>query len=173
VRQQFLTAADGCYIVSLAFSSSETKFQPRKYTMKTKLLTSVALFASLLTVCGSVFAHHGASAYDTSKPVMMKGAIVTKYSWINPHTLIYFDYKDDKGDLQHWTAEIGSPAAVSLLGWNRTTLKPGDVVTVYVFQSKSHLPVGRLNKLVLADGTLLRDSQTGGDRGERADDAVR
>ncbi len=141
--------------------------------MKIKLLTSVALIAGLLAICGPAFAHHGASAYDTSKPVMMKGAVVTKYSWINPHTLIYFDYTDDKGDVQHWTAEIGSPSAVSLLGWNRTTLKPGDVVTVYVFQAKSHLSVGRLNKLVLADGTLLRDSQTGGDRGERADDAVR
>ncbi len=135
--------------------------------MKTKLLTSVAFMAGLLTVCGPTFAHHGASAYDTSKPVMMKGAVVTKYSWINPHTLIYFDYTDDKGEVLHWTAEIGSPSAVNLLGWTRTTLKPGDIVTVYVFQAKSHLSVGRLNKLVLAD------SQTGGDRGERADVAVR
>ena len=141
--------------------------------MKTKPLTCVAFIAGLLTVYGPASAHHGASAYDTSKPLIMKGAVVTKYSWINPHTLIYFDYTDDKGEVQHWTAEIGSPSAVSLLGWNRTTLKPGDVVTVYVFQAKSHLTVGRLNKLVLADGTLLRDSQTGGDRGERADDAVR
>jgi hypothetical protein len=141
--------------------------------MKTKLLRSAALIAGLLAVCGPAFAHHGASAYDTSKPVMMKGAVVTKYSWINPHALVFFDYKDDSGNVQHWTAEIGSPAAVSLLGWNRTSLKPGDVVTVYIFQAKTHLPVGRLNKLVLADGTLLRDSQTGGDRGERADDAVR
>jgi len=141
--------------------------------MKTKLLTSFALMAGLLTVCGPVFAHHGASAYDMSKPMILKGAVVTKYSWINPHTLIFFDYKDEKGNVQHWTTEIGSPSAVSLLGWSRTTLKPGDVITVYIFQSKNSLSVGRLNKLVLADGTLLRDSQTGGDRGERADDAVR
>ena len=72
--------------------------------MKTKLLTSVAFIAGLLTVCGSAFAHHGASAYDTSKPLTMKDAVVTKYSWINPHVLIYFDSKDDKGDVQHWTA---------------------------------------------------------------------
>ena len=141
--------------------------------MKTKLLTSVALIAGLLTVCGPMFAHHGAAAYDMSKAVMLKGAVVTKYSWINPHTLIFFDFKDDKGNVQHWTTEIGSPAAVSLVGWSRTSLRPGDVITIYVFQSKSRLPVGRLNKLVLADGTLLRDSQTGGDHGERSDDAVR
>ena len=141
--------------------------------MKTKLLTSVTFIVGLLTICGPMFAHHGASAYDVSKPLMLKGAVVTKYSWMNPHALIFFDYKDDKGGVQHWTVETGSPSAVSLLGWSRASLKPGDVVTVYVFQAKSHLPVGRLNKVVLADGTLLRDSQTGGDRGERADDAVR
>ena len=141
--------------------------------MKTKLLTSVAFIAGFLIIGAPTFAHHGASAYDTSKPLMMKGAVVTKYSWINPHTLIFFDYKDDQGNVQHWTAETGSPSAVNLLGWSRTSLKPGDVITVYVFQSKSSPQVGRLNKLVLADGTLLRDSQTGGDNGERADDAVR
>jgi hypothetical protein len=141
--------------------------------MKTKLLASVTFLVGLLTICGPLFAHHGASAYDVSKPLMLKGAVVTKYSWMNPHVLIFFDYTDDQGNVQHWTTEIGSPAAVSLLSWSRTTLKPGDVITVYVFQSKSRLLVGRLNKLVLADGTLLRDSQTGGDRGERADDAVR
>jgi len=141
--------------------------------MKTKLLASIVFIVGLLTICGPMFAHHGASAYDVSKPLMLKGAVVTKYSWMNPHALIFFDYKDDQGNVQHWTTEIGSPAAVSLLGWSRTTLKPGDVITVYVFQSKSRLSVGRLNKLVMADGTLLRDSQTGGDSGERADDAVR
>jgi len=141
--------------------------------VKTKLLMSVALIAGLLTVCRPTLAHHGASAYDTSKPLMLKDAVVTKYSWINPHVLIYFDSKDDKGEVQHWTAETGSPSAVNLLGWSRTSLKPGDVITIYVFQSKTGRPVGRLNKVMLADGTLLRDSQTGGDNGERSDDAVR
>ena len=141
--------------------------------MNTKLLTSAAFIAGLLTVCGPLFAHHGAAAYDMSNPAIFKGAVVTKYSWINPHVLIFFDHKDDKGNVQHWTAEIGSPSAVILVGWNRTSLNPGDVITVYVWRSKTGLPVGRVNKVVLADGTLLRDSQTGADNGGRADNDVR
>jgi hypothetical protein len=104
---------------------------------------------------------------------VLKDCVVTKYSWINPHTLIMFDYKDDKGNVQHWTTEIGSPAAVSLVGWNRASLKPGDMITVYVWQSKTHLPVGRLNKIILADGSTLRDSQTGADNGGRSDNDVK
>src|SRR6185437_11768018 len=131
--------------------------------MKAKLLAFVMLVAGVLVLCIPTFAHHGAAAYNMTAPVMLKNAVVTKYSWINPHALIQFDYKDDKGVVEHWTTEIGSPAAVSLVGWTRTSLKPGDVITIYVWQSKTGLMVGRLNKVMLADGTLLRDSQTGAD----------
>jgi hypothetical protein len=141
--------------------------------MKTKLLASAAFVAGLLAICGPVVAHHGASAYDMTKPVVLKGAVVTKYSWINPHVLVQVDYKDDKGDVQHWITEIGSPSAVTLMGWTRTSLKPGDMITIYVWRSKTGPTVGRLNKVMLADGSLLRDSQTGADDGSRADNAVR
>jgi hypothetical protein len=39
--------------------------------------------------------------------------------------------------------------------------------------AKNGNPVGRINKIILADGTLLRDSQTGADSGGRADNDVR
>jgi hypothetical protein len=140
--------------------------------MRTRLRTFL-LVAIVLTICTPIFAHHGAAAYDMSKPLEMKGAVVTRYLWANPHTLIFFDYKDDKGSTTHWSVELGSPSAVALMGWNRTSLKPGDVITVYMFVAKNGNPVGRINKIVLADGTMLRDSQTGGDNGGRADNDVR
>lgn len=140
--------------------------------MRTKLMSFLAV-AIFLMICTPIFAHHGAAAYDMSKPLEMKGAVVTRYLWANPHTLIFFDYKDDKGSTTHWSVELGSPSAVALMGWNRTSLKPGDVITVYMFPAKNGNPVGRINKIVLADGTLLRDSQTGGDNGGRADNDVR
>jgi Family of unknown function (DUF6152) len=141
--------------------------------MKTKLLISVALALGLLLSCVPTFAHHGTAAYDMSKPVVLKDAVVTKYAWINPHTLITFDHKDESGNVQHWTVEIGSPAAVSLVGWSRNSLKAGDVITIYVWQTKTGRPVGRLNKIMLADGSVLRDTQTGGDDGGRADNGAR
>lgn len=131
------------------------------------------LVTIFLTMCAPIFAHHGAAAYDMSKPLVMKDAVVTRYIWANPHTLIFFDAKDDKGNPTHWSVELGSPSAIALMGWNRTSLKPGDVITVYMFAAKNGNPVGRINKIILADGTLLRDSQTGADNGGRADNDVR
>ena len=141
--------------------------------MRAKLLASVAFIAAILAVGVPAFAHHGAAAYDMTKPAVLKDAVVTKFAWINPHAIIGFDATDEKGEGLHWTAEIGSPAAVALVGWNRATLKPGDMITAYVWQSKKGLPVGRLNKIIMPDGTVMRDSQTGADNGGRADNDVK
>lgn len=140
--------------------------------MRSKLM-AFGLITASMTICTPIFAHHGAAAYDMSKPVVMKEAVVSRYIWANPHTLVFFDAKDDKGNATHWSVELGSPSAIALLGWNRTSLKPGDVVTVYMFPAKNGNPVGRINKIVLADGTVMRDSQTGADNGGRADNEVK
>jgi len=130
--------------------------------MKSKLLMSFAVLVGGLTVCGALFAHHGATSY-ANNIVVLKEATVTKLVWANPHTIVLFDVKDDKGNVLHWAGEAGSPSAVSLLGWTKNSLQPGDVITVYIYPAKSGNPVGRLNKVVLADGKTLRDSQLGGD----------
>ena len=129
--------------------------------MKPRLVTSLALVVGLLAVCGLLFAHHGNVAYDTSKAVVLKGATVTKFVWANPHAFVMFDAKDDKGNVLHWAGEAGSPSALGPLGWSSTSVQPGDVITVYIYQSKTGNPVGRLNKIVLADKTELKDSALG------------
>jgi hypothetical protein len=129
--------------------------------MKGKLFICLALLGGLLTVCGPIFAHHGSAAYASSV-VMMKDVTVTRFTWNNPHCIVMFDVKDDKGNVTHWAAEIGSPPAVSLIGWNKNSLQPGDTVTVYLWPAKSGRPVGRLNRVVFPDGKTLRDSQLGG-----------
>ena len=141
--------------------------------MNTKLLMVVVLLAGLVSIDSPSFAHHGAAAYDMSKPVVLKNATVTEFLWINPHPLIKADFKDDKGEIQHWTMEMGSTVSAQLIGWTRTTLNFGDVVTLYVWQAKTRLPVGRFNKVEFSDGTTMRDTQTGADDGGRADTGVR
>jgi hypothetical protein len=123
--------------------------------MKAKLAMSIGFALSLLAVCVPVFAHHGNSAYDESKVVVLKEATVTDFVWANPHCLVLFDVKDDKGKVAHWTVESGSPSALTNVGWNRYSLKPGDGITIYLHQSKLGSPTGRFTKLERADGTVL------------------
>src|SRR5690349_18480047 len=128
--------------------------------MRCRMLSSFALLASLATGV-PLFAHHGNAAYDTNKAVVLKDATVTKFVWGNPHTFLMFDVKDDKGNVVHWAGEAGSPSSLGLIGWTKDSVQPGDVITVYIYQSKTGRPVGRLNRIVLADGTALKDSALG------------
>jgi hypothetical protein len=125
--------------------------------MKTWLRVS-GLLAGVLMVCLSVSAHHGNAAFATNA-TEFKNVTVTKFAWANPHCLVEFDAKDASGKVVNWSAESGSPEALRLTGWNKNSLRPGDVITIYVHTAKTGQPAGRLTKVVLADGTVLGDTQ--------------
>jgi hypothetical protein len=133
----------------------------------------VAVFAGLVAVGNPTFAHHGNAAFEVGTPTVLKNAVVTEFVWINPHPLIKADYKNAKGEVEHWIMEMGSTVSAQLIGWSRTTLAPGDVVTLYVWKAKTGAFAGRFNKVDFPDGTTMRDTQTGGDDGGRADTGVR
>jgi len=131
-------------------------------------LTALSLLAGVLAVSSPVLAHHGNAAYEPTVTVL-KNATVTKLAWANPHTIVQFDVADERGEVAHWSAELGSPSALGLIGWNKTSLQPGDVITVYIHQAKTKNPVGRIEHLVLADGSQLRDSSGGGGNADGGD----
>src|ERR1700722_2553656 len=134
--------------------------------IKSKLLAAFILSVGLLAVCGPALAHHGNAAY-ADKVIELKQATVTKFLWSNPHSLIEFDMKDDKGKVTSWTVETDSPEALKLIGWSKTIIEPGDVISVSLYPAKSGNPAGRLNHITLSDGTVLHDTQLGGDAGNK------
>ena len=133
--------------------------------MISKYVILLNLFASFSAVCGPALAHHGSASYKTDKVIVLKQATVTKFVWANPHAMLLFDVKDNQGNVSHWAGEAGSPSAVRTLGWNKFSVRAGDIITVHLYPSKFETNVGRLDKIVLADGTTLKDSPRG-DRGE-------
>jgi hypothetical protein len=136
--------------------------------MKTNLLVTSLLGLGLLTiVSGTALAHHGNAAY-ADKITEFKQATVTKVAWANPHALIDFDAKDASGKPVHMVVETAAPQALRLIGWTKTSLNPGDVVTVRMYVAKNGNPAGRLNKIILADGSELHDTQLGGDAGGKS-----
>jgi hypothetical protein len=123
----------------------------------TKKLTSV-LFVLVGVFMGeiSAAAHHGNAGYDYTKTIVIKGT-VTEWVWSNPHCLLKFDAKDEKGNLQHWVTEGSSPVDMLHIGWGKNTFKAGDAITVDVMPNKDdNTPVGRIRKVTLSDGTVLQ-----------------
>lgn len=130
--------------------------------MRAKLLARFSICLGLLVICGPALAHHGNAAYQ-EKVTELKSATVTQFLWSNPHSVILFDVKDADGKVVHWACETAAPQALRLIGWEKTSLQPGDVITVYMYAAKTGAATGRLNHIVLSDGSILHDTQLGGD----------
>jgi len=104
--------------------------------MKSKWLTLLAVAVSILAIPGSVLAHHGQAGYNVTEAVTVSGA-VSDFHFVNPHCIVEFDVKDDKGQVQKWQGELTSPNHLIRAGWTATSLKAGDQVTVTGFRAKS------------------------------------
>jgi hypothetical protein len=105
----------------------------------------VTVFIAVLSTL-PLYGHHSfAAEYDSTKPISIKG-VVRKLAWVNPHAYIYVDVKDPGGKVVTWAFEILSPNALARQGWNSTSLKFGDEISVEGYLAKDPTP--------LADGSL-------------------
>jgi hypothetical protein len=128
--------------------------------MKIKLFLVFAGSAALVMMCAPLLAHHGTGvSYDSTKAFTVK-ATVTEFRYANPHPQIFFDVKDDKGNVVHWSGEIApNPAQLVQAGWGRkrseAALTPGTEVTLTLYPSFAGTPVALVNKIVNAQGETI------------------
>jgi DNA/RNA endonuclease YhcR with UshA esterase domain len=122
--------------------------------MKNWLLATFSGIAVLLMVTAPIFAHHGTSAYDTTKLTTVKGT-VTDFQFNNPHVIISVETKDDKGKVEMWTSEANSPNVLTRHGWDRDIIKNGDQITIIGYRPKNGAKTMRLQKVVLSTGQEL------------------
>ncbi len=112
----------------------------------------LAAAVGLIVAARPVAAHHSfAAEYDSTKPVTVTGTVI-KLEWTNPHARVYVDAKDESGTMVHWDFELGPPTALMRRGWNRNSLKPGHVVTIAGFLSKTETNIANARTVTLADG---------------------
>lgn len=122
--------------------------------MRNKIAGVCIAAAVLLVHSASLFAHHGNASFD-DKVITLKGT-VTEWVWSNPHCFLKFEVKDDSGNLKSWAVETQNPTSISPLGWERTSFRAGDVVTVTLQAVKSGAPIGRVRTVTFADGRVLQ-----------------
>jgi hypothetical protein len=77
---------------------------------------------------------------------------VSGYAWTNPHVMISLDVQDASGRIEKW--EVGGPSVSRMTnnGWDKNTLKPGDVITAIGFRFSDGQNILRLQKIVMAGG---------------------
>ncbi len=102
--------------------------------MKTTLALIVALVLfSNLPAQG----HHSfGGTYDVDKLMTIKGKMV-QVTLRSPHSFLYVEAEDAKGELQRWVIEGASAAQFSQQGVDKDAFKVGDLVEVVVNPSRS------------------------------------
>jgi hypothetical protein len=94
-----------------------------------------ACVIALLLVATSALAHHSNSAFDGDKVTVLTGTVVEA----------------------QWSIEGRTPGQLVRAGWSKTTLKPGETITVDFSPAKDGSPTGLLTRVRRADGTVVGD----------------
>lgn len=95
--------------------------------MRFKAFGLAVLCAVALAV--PVWAHHSHGNYDLAKWTLMEGS-VKQVVLVVPHSIVYLDVKDDKGEVTTWTLEATSGRGIMANGVKREDVKAGDHVKV-------------------------------------------
>ena len=96
--------------------------------MKTLKSWSIATICALSLALPST-AHHSHGNYDVTKWIPVEGT-VKQVHWMNPHSWIYMEVKNETGKPAQWSLEAADPTALQRQGIKREDVKPGDFIKV-------------------------------------------
>ena len=103
--------------------------------------TALGLLAATFATA-ALGAHHGTLInYDRDKPWTSK-AVVTEFHYVNPHAQIFFDVKDAKGKVTHYSGELlPNPAQLVRNGWTKKrsaeALQAGTTINITVAPARA------------------------------------
>ena len=119
-----------------------------------KTVVKLAVAAALLAPLPSL-AHHSYTMFDMQKTVAMEATVV-RFKWQNPHAFIEIDATRGAAK-ERWSIEMTSPNNLAQEGWKRTSLKPGDKITLWIHPLRSGAKGGSYVGVKLPDGKTLGD----------------
>ena len=105
--------------------------------------------------------HHSVLAYDGSTPTTVTGRVI-RVLWQNPHAYLLVDVPTTNGSVVRWTIENEGPVMLERLGWTKSTLKAGDIITSLGARARDGSPRLRCKSVELPDGRHLPCFAPGG-----------
>jgi hypothetical protein len=96
-------------------------------------------------------AHHSPVMFDQSQARTLTG-IVREFQWTNPHSYIQLLVKNEQGQDEEWSLEMGASVYLYNLGWRPASVKAGDTLTVTIAPLRKGGNGGLLLKAATADG---------------------
>ena len=91
-------------------------------------LAALVVFVAAFSV-SPMRAHHSHGNYDVTTWTTMNG-IVKEVHLLVPHSWLYLDVKDSKGETTTWALEATGPAGLTKVGVKREDVRTGDSMKV-------------------------------------------
>jgi hypothetical protein len=116
------------------------------------------LTVGLVTLCGFLMvgagleAHHAvAGVYDLNKEIVLQGRL-KKLNFTNPHASIELTVPNEDGKgYTDWVLTTASITNLTRQGFNKTSIKPGDILKVTILPARNGNPAGFIRSLDLGD----------------------
>jgi hypothetical protein len=115
------------------------------------------IFSALLAVAtlfAAASAHHSFAMFDRTKSVTVTG-VIKEFQFTNPHSWLQVNVTDAKGSVVEWSFEMEGPSTLLRAGIKKSSLLPGEKVTVTAWVMKDGRPGGAVLSIKKGDGTVL------------------
>lgn len=121
------------------------------------MFRKVVVMASALALVApcATYAHHSFAAFFNFDEIVEVKGKVTSFRFQNPHGTIVLDVPAQGGGVREWRVETNAPVVLMRRGWSRTSLEPGDVVTIDGWRARDGKPYLRLRQAFDADGKRI------------------
>ena len=83
----------------------------------------------IMSMMSTASAHHSFAAFNITTEKTISGT-VKQVDWTNPHTWIWLEVTNSQGGVETFAFEGMSPNYLARRGWSKSTLKPGDKISV-------------------------------------------
>lgn len=133
--------------------------------MRNNIVRLMVVGCAGLFAASPAFGHHFfPRESDTSISIV---GTVTKFELRNPHSSILLEVRDAAGTVSTWAIEMGSVQNLVARGWEKGSVKPGDIVAVEAVPGIGRANVAAARQVSLPDGRVMFAASHVGDTARR------
>ncbi len=122
--------------------------------MKRTFLLGIVVAGMIAAAADRAVAHHSFAAFDITSQKTVTGTI-KQVDWTNPHIWIWMNVENDKGSVDTYGFEGMSPNFLAHRGWTKSSMKPGDKISIVYRPMRDGSNGGMFISTRLPDGTVL------------------
>ncbi len=112
------------------------------------------VIAGALVAATTSTAHHSAAMFDRDKVVVLNGT-VKEFQYTSPHSWVQVLVPGESDETIEWSVETSAPIVLLRRGIKRTSLEPGETVSVRAHPLQDGRPGALMIEVRKADGSVL------------------